>query len=124
MDHKPDVERDEIREIYTNYGFDKETIEILTKKVTSDRELWLRVMMRDELGFSEQEKGQPVVAGVIIGFFFVLVMAFIGSIRWWLNKGSFGSKVIETIIIGLVAAAIGFIAGEALRFFGISGISV
>ena len=152
MDNKPDVERDEIREIYTNYGFDKETIEILTKKVTSDRELWLRVMMRDELGFSEQEKGQPVVAGVIIGFFYllggippllpfiflqplaralimsifvsVLVMAFIGSIRWWLNKGSFGSKVIETIIIGLVAAAIGFIAGEALRFFGISGISV
>src|SRR3989304_7605072 len=59
MENKPDVEQDEIREIYTNYGFDKETVEVLTKKVTSDKELWLRGMMRDELGFSEQEKGQP-----------------------------------------------------------------
>src|SRR3989344_7744886 len=49
MENKPDVERDEIGEIYTNYGFDKETVEVLTKKVTSDKELWLRVMMRDEL---------------------------------------------------------------------------
>src|SRR3990167_4656277 len=49
--HKPDVERDEIREIYTNYGFDKETVETLTKKVTSNNELWLKVMMRDELGY-------------------------------------------------------------------------
>ena len=67
MKHKPDVERDEIREIYTNYGFDKETVETLTKKVTSNNELWLKVMMRDELGFSEREKGKPVVSGVFMG---------------------------------------------------------
>ncbi|KKS04263.1 hypothetical protein A2W70_03225 [Candidatus Curtissbacteria bacterium RIFCSPLOWO2_02_41_11] len=150
IDNKPDVERDEIREIYTNYGFDKDTVEVLTKKVTADRNLWLRVMMRDELGLVKEES--PRIAGVLIGFFYllagippllpfifftpiarallmsifvsVLVMTFIGSIRWWLNRGSFGTKIAETIVIGLVAAAIGFIAGEALRFFGISGVSL
>src|SRR3989338_7762082 len=30
MEHKPDVETDEIREIYTNYGFDKQSVEVLT----------------------------------------------------------------------------------------------
>ena len=150
MDNKPDVERDEIREIYTNMGFDKQTVETLTKKVTSDRELWLAVMMRDELGLVKEES--PKISGVLIGLFYLLggippllpfillsplsraliasiftsivVMALIGTIRWWLNKGSLGSKVVETITIGLLAAAIGYAAGEALNFFGVSGISI
>lgn len=150
MEHKPDVETDEIREIYTNYGFDKQSVEVLTKKVTSDPELWLKVMMRDELGLAKEDS--PTLAGVVIGLFYLLagippllpfiffkpltralimsvivaifVMAVIGFIRWWLNKGSLGSKVTETIVIGLLAAGIGFAAGEALNFFGISGISI
>ena len=150
MDNKPEVERDEIREIYTNMGFDKQTVETLTKKVTSDRELWLAVMMRDELGLVKEES--PKISGVLIGLFYLLggippllpfillsplsraliasiftsivVMALIGTIRWWLNKGSLGSKVVETITIGLLAAAIGYAAGEALNFFGVSGISI
>src|SRR3989338_11327936 len=116
MKHKPDVERDEIREIYTNYGFDKATVETLTKKVTSDKKLWLKVMMRDELGFSEQEKGNPFISGILMGatyllggippllpfifvtpltrallmsiFVSVFVMGGIGFFRWFLNKGS------------------------------------
>lgn len=51
----------------------------------------------------------------------VLVMALIGFIRWVLNKGSLGSKVGETIIIGLIAAGIGFLAGEVLNLLGVSG---
>lgn len=50
MKYKPDVERDEIREIYTNMGFDKPSVELLTKKVTSDKKLWLKVMMRHITG--------------------------------------------------------------------------
>lgn len=150
MEHKPDVETDEIREIYTNYGFDKQTVEILTKKVTADPELWLRIMMRDELGLAKEDS--PTLAGVVIGLFYLLagippllpfiffrpltralimsvivaifVMTLIGFIRWWLNKGSLSSKVTETIVIGLVAAGIGFAAGEVLNFMGISGISL
>ena len=150
MENKHETEIEEIREIYTNYGFDKQAVEVLTKKVTADRELWLKVMMRDELGLTREE--QPALAGVLIGIFYllaglppllpfvffkpltralvmslivaVLVMALIGSFRWFLNKGSLGGKVVETILIGLIAATIGFLAGEALNLLGISGVSV
>ena len=150
MENKHETEIEEIREIYTNYGFDKQTVETLTKKVTADKELWLKVMMRDELGLTREE--QPALAGVLIGIFYllaglppllpfvffkpltralvmslivaVLVMALIGSFRWFLNKGSLGGKVVETILIGLIAATIGFLAGEALNLLGISGVSV
>ena len=150
MENKPEAEVAEIREIYTNYGFDKQSIEILTKKVTADKELWLKVMMRDELQLTKEES--PGIAGVLIGLFYlmaglppllpfiffkpltralvmslivsVLVMGLIGFLRWFLNKGSLGSKVVETIVIGLLAAAIGFVAGEALNLLGISGVGV
>ena len=150
MENKPEAEVEEIREIYKNYGFDSQAVEILTKKVTSDKELWLKVMMRDELQLTKEEA--PAIAGVLIGAFYllaglppllpfvffrpltralvmslivaVLVMGLIGALRWWLNKGSFGSKVAETIAIGLVAAGIGFTAGEGLNLIGISGVGV
>ena len=57
-------------------------------------------------------------------FVSILVMAAIGTIRWFLNKGSFTTKVVETIVIGLIAAAVGFIAGQVLIFLGISGVSI
>lgn len=148
MEHKPDVEREEIHEIYTNMGFDKKAVEILTKKVTSDKELWLKVMMRDELGLNEESNERPILAGAIMGLFFLmggippllpyifvtplprallmsiiislLVMSFIGVIRWFLNKGSLSSKVSETVMVGVIAAGVGFIAGEIIRFLGYS----
>ncbi len=150
IENKPEAEVAEIREIYTNFGFDKQAVELLTEKVTQDKELWLKVMMRDELGLTKQES--PQLAGVLIGLFYILggvppllpfilvtpvtrallmsifvsvtVMAAIGTIRWLLNKGSFTSKVVETIVVGLIAAAIGFVAGQVLIFLGINGVAV
>ncbi len=150
IENKPGDEVKEIREIYTNFGFDNQAVELLTKKVTADKELWLKVMMRDELGLTRE--GSPSIAGILIGVFYllggippllpfilvspiaralimslfvsVLVTILIGSMRWWLNRGSFGAKIAETITVGVVAAAIGFLAGEVLHFLGITGVSI
>lgn len=148
MENKPEKEREEIEDIYTNMGFGGRELKLLTDKVTSDRELWLNVMMRDELGFGKEENSNPVFSGTIMGitylvggippllpFIFVtpvtrallmsiivslLVMALIGFFRWFLNKGSLGRKVSETVIIGVIAAFIGFATGEVLKFLGYS----
>lgn len=150
MENKREAEGQEIREIYENYGFDKKSVDILTKKVTSDKKLWIKVMMRDELGLTREE--QPAIAGVLVGLFYllagfppllpfifikpltralimslilaVLVMGLIGFLRWFLNRGNLGSKIVETIIIGLLAAGIGFVAGEVLNLLGVSGAGV
>ncbi len=146
IDNKPDVERKEIEEIYTNMGFGVKEVEILTNKVVSNRKMWLELMMHEELGLTNEGSANPFMAGVIIGAFFFLggilpilpfifltpitralissifvaigVMILIGFFRWFLNRGSLGKKVGETVIIGLVAAFIGFVAGEVLKFFG------
>lgn len=148
MVHKPEVEREEIREIYRDMGFDKEQVEVLTKKVTSDDKMWLDVMMREELGLTKQEAGNPVMSGIIIGFFFlaggmlviapfiflspltsamigsfilgILVLVGIALVRWFLNKGSLSKKLVETIVIGVVAAMVGYVAGLILKLFGLN----
>lgn len=61
---------------------------------------------------------RALVMSIILAVF---VMGVIGFIRWLLNKGSLSGKIGETIIIGIIAAAIGFIAGEVLNLLGISG---
>lgn len=148
MVHKPDQERKEIEEIYTNMGFEAADVKKLTDKVTADKELWLAVMMRDELGFAKEENANPVFSGIIMGvtylvggippllpFIFVkpvtralimsvivsvFVMGLIGATRWFLNKGSLKGKVVETITIGIIAALVGFLAGEAIKILGLS----
>ncbi|MBI3341616.1 VIT1/CCC1 transporter family protein [Candidatus Curtissbacteria bacterium] len=151
MENKPEKEKDEIREIYTDMGFDHETVEILTKKVTADKELWLKVMMRDELGFAQQENENPIFSGLVIGFFFllgglppllpfifihpvtlalmcsfvaaVLVKVLIGYVRWVLNKGSLSRNITETVLIGVTAAAIGLGSSLVLKALGITGVT-
>src|SRR5260370_332054 len=50
IEHMPDHERQEIREIYQKLGFSPEETEIIVRRVTSNPDLWLRVMSREELG--------------------------------------------------------------------------
>ena len=152
IEHEPEKEREEVSEIYQNMGFSPGEVKLLMAKVTGDREMWLKVMMRDELGLSQKDKVNPVFAGGVMGLFYlvggippllpfilikpvtrallmsiiaaILVMAMIGAIRWFLNRGSLGRKVVETIVIGVIAALIGFLAGEVLTFFGITSVAI
>ncbi len=150
IENKPETEADEVREIYTKMGFDEKTVERLTGEITADKELWLETMMRYELGLTKEES--PRLSGIVIGFFYliaglppilpflfigstaqalevsigaaVIVMALIGFWRWRLNKGSLFAKMGETILIGLVAAGIGLVAGLLLSVLGVATPSV
>lgn len=52
----------------------------------------------------------------------ILVMSGIGFLRWSLTGKSLGKKILETITIGMIAALVGFLAGEALRLVGVTDI--
>jgi VIT1/CCC1 family predicted Fe2+/Mn2+ transporter len=65
MREKPDVEREEIREIYRERGFDGELLERVVDRITSDPQVWLKVMMSEELGLSAQF-GRPLGAAAVV----------------------------------------------------------
>jgi vacuolar iron transporter family protein len=65
IEHMPDHERQEIREIYQKLGFTADETEIIVRRVTSSPELWLRVMSREELGLAEEVFDSPVRVGIV-----------------------------------------------------------
>ncbi len=65
IEHMPDHERQEIREIYEKLGFTPDETEIIVRRVTSSPDLWLRVMSREELGLAEQAFDSPLRSGLV-----------------------------------------------------------
>jgi VIT1/CCC1 family predicted Fe2+/Mn2+ transporter len=62
---KPGVERDEIREIYRERGFEGELLEQVVETITSNPRVWLKVMMSEELGLSPAFARPLGAAGVV-----------------------------------------------------------
>lgn len=72
VDHLPDREREEIREIYRAKGFEGELLEQVVATITEDRDRWVDVMMKEELEMIEEHKS-PLMMGAVTFISFVVV---------------------------------------------------
>jgi len=139
IEHMPDHERQEIREIYEKLGFTADEVEIIVHRVTSSPELWLRVMSREELGLAEEVFDSPVRVGVVtsvayqLGAILLLVPyalthdarhAFVaaaalavatllgtGAAKTWVTKEPPFRASLELAALGVLACGIGFALG-------------
>lgn len=75
IEHLPEKEREELRVIYSRKGFREDEVEMIVKHLTSDKELWLKTMMEEELGLIEEKFDDPVKVGVLIG-----LASFVGAL--------------------------------------------
>ena len=66
----PEGEREEVRQIYAAKGLEGETLEAVVEALTSDREVWVRTMLTEELGFAPVERS-PVRAAAMTFLAFV-----------------------------------------------------
>lgn len=135
---EPDGEREEIRQIFAAKGFFGDDLERVVSVITSDLALWAKTMALEEYGLSPNHRS-PLLAGlstfaafVICGSVPLLSYLFAGDLSaciiatgvtffgvgaiksfWspagWLRSGA------ETLIIGMVAAALAFMVGFGLK---------
>lgn len=137
IENKPDIERQEIEEIYKAKGFSGKDLEMVVSKITSDKKVWLDTMLTEELKLNIEVLGNPLksafrmfgaflVGGIlpIIPFFFMqgylpLVIAVGISLSTSFAVGAVKSKLAKISIIkgGLEMAGLG--TGIALLGFGI-----
>lgn len=103
MAHVPEIERQEIREIYAAKGFKGKLLEEIVAHITNDDKLWLETMMREELGFAETPP-KPGTNAVVMGIAFVCG-SLIPTFPYFFN-GIFFISAILSIIGLLVAGAI------------------
>jgi vacuolar iron transporter family protein len=71
----PQLEKDEIRDIYRAKGFEGELLESVVKVITSDEKVWLETMMQEELKLAPVEERRPLAAAFWVG-----ISAFVGAL--------------------------------------------
>jgi VIT1/CCC1 family predicted Fe2+/Mn2+ transporter len=101
----PDVEIEEIRDIYRKKGFDGETLDKIVDVITSNPDVWVNVMMSEEFQMTPPEKSNAFISAMIVGF-----SALVGSLIP-LFPFFFWNVNLSIIISIIIAALTLFIVG-------------
>jgi predicted membrane protein (TIGR00267 family) len=139
IDKMPEKEAEEIREIYGGMGFTRPEQEMIVNRVTSDKDVLLRFMKREELGLFDEHLDDPVHVAVTMGFSFLagalppivpyffigdphraiwiavllsIVFLFsVGVIKTRLTKVNAVRSGLETTLLGIGACGVGYVFG-------------
>ncbi|MEK6152455.1 VIT1/CCC1 transporter family protein [Flavobacteriaceae bacterium 3-367] len=145
IEHMPDAEKEEIKEIYRAKGFKDKLLEEIVGVITSDKKVWVNDMMREELGMMEIDKSPLWIGGITylsflsIGliplliyvidythpleqnlFFIASVLTamgfiIIGWLKTYVNQTSVLKGVLETLLLGGIAAFVAYFVGDWLE---------
>lgn len=143
IEHMPEGEREEIRSLYKRYGFEGKELESIVQKITSNKKVWLEVMMNDELKLEpvDRKDGLSSAAWVgisaIIGSFIPLTAFFFFSVKTAIIISLFISTLslfivgyykahvtlgrnrvkqgIEMLAIGMLSAFVGYFIGSLFK---------
>ena len=83
IENLPELETQEVRDIYAAKGFEGDLLEAIVQHITDDKELWLDTMMREELDIVEDQQ-DPRMVGLatfvaFVGFGFIPLCAYLST---------------------------------------------
>jgi VIT1/CCC1 family predicted Fe2+/Mn2+ transporter len=138
----PNLEREEIRSIYADKGFSGELLGRIVDTITASPEVWVAVMMSEELQLQPVDRRKALRSAIIVGiaaivgsliplvpFLFVpvstgillaigfsaLVLFIVGAVKARMTVGHPGKSGLEMAVIGTVSALVGYAVGAVLR---------
>lgn len=144
IDDLPEMEKEELREIFTEKGFKGKVLEEIVETISSDKKIWLDTMMAEELHIEPVDTKKVLRSSVIVTiataighiiplapFFFAdsqtglwlsvgvsaLTLFAVGAYQAVTLVGSWWRNGFKLVLIGLAAAFIGYFIA---RLFHIS----
>jgi vacuolar iron transporter family protein len=72
VEHKPDVEREEVKEVFANYGFSDATQNLIVDELVKDKDKWVDFMMKFELGLEEPHPNRARNSAATIGISYIV----------------------------------------------------
>jgi VIT1/CCC1 family predicted Fe2+/Mn2+ transporter len=143
IEHMPQKESQEIRDIFAEYGFTAEEQETAVKRITANKELWLKFMVQEEIGISPSQIDNPITIGgisagsflvgalpVIFPFFVIhemglaliasaaVILIFLFAVGIWktrLTKLPWLLSGVETLTIGGLSCGLGVLFGKIVQ---------
>ncbi|MEQ8704260.1 MAG: VIT1/CCC1 transporter family protein [Phaeodactylibacter sp.] len=145
IEHKPEEEREEVREIYRRKGFEGPLLEQVVDMLTADKDRWADVMMKEELYMMEQNRS-PITIGSVTYIAFLLIgfiplalylydylfgfdgnlflatslltglgFATVGWLKTHITETSMWKGILETVTLGALAAGVAYWVGDVLE---------
>jgi VIT1/CCC1 family predicted Fe2+/Mn2+ transporter len=138
----PALERDEIREIYREKGFDGALLDQIVETITSNKDVWVAVMMAEELKLVPVHHHAAMSSAIIVGLAaivgsliplapFILIPVLpamiisiaiagatlfgVGAYKAHTTVGHWGKSGVEMAAIGVACAIVGYIVGWIFR---------
>lgn len=104
IEHEPEEERAELRNIYRRKGIRGPLLDRIVNELTSDEEQWHQALVHDELGVVEGKKNNPWWQGLQVGLSFVIggliptipILLSLPQPRWW----AYGLTAITAMSLG------------------------
>lgn len=126
VDNFPEVERQEIREIYEAKGFKGEMLENIISHITSDRNRWIDIMMREELGLSLDQTVSPLKSGIATGgaYAFGALMPIIPYLFMQPSSGLIASAALTLSVLFGVGAAKTIVTGKNTWRSGLESMAI
>lgn len=143
IDHVPEGEKEEIRALYENYGFKGKVLDEIVNRITSDKKIWLKVMMEQELKLEKIDRKEALPAAITVGiaafagsfipltaFFFLPVKQAIFTslvvsaitlffVGYYKAKQTLGRQLLkqgfEMTVIGMASALVGYLVGSIFK---------
>ena len=142
IEEVPNLEEKEIRDIYTKKGFSGDLLDRIVTTITTDKDVWVAVMLAEEHQLSPTDRGQALRSAVIVGiaaiigsliplipFVFLpmqvsvytailvsaLVLFVVGFYKARVTVGKPGKSGLEMALIGTLSALVGYAVGLVLK---------
>lgn len=139
IENVPEGEVEEIRVLYRGYGFEGEVLEDIVKKITSNKDTWLKIMMEQELKLQKVDKKEALPSAFVVGmsalvgsfvpltaYFFlpiktatifslILAAGVLFAAGYYKAKVTLGRnfmrEALRMLLIGMLSAFVGYLVG-------------
>ena len=140
IDLAPEGEREEVRQIFLQKGFEGNDLRRIVELVTSDRDRWVQTMLTDEYGLPHSVRSPWIAAITTFTAFLIcglvpllpylfatehslaasailtgIVFVAIGSIKSRWSTSSWWHSGLTTLLVGAIAAVLAYLAGVLVK---------
>jgi len=145
VENMPEMERQEIHDIFKAKGFEGKLLAQVTDVICADKDRWVDTMMTEELGMMKEQRSAfkiglvTFISFLILGLipltiyvfdfiapiagnlFFIaclltsLAFILVGYLKSYVTQTSVWKGVLETLFLGIAAAAVAYFVGDFLE---------